>query len=445
MKSLGSFRNMVFIGLLVSCAGCTEDGAVAPDRVIEGDAEFVVDVSVSEVIPTVGIVTWSADIDTIDAATISFGPDRGYGMEAPVDLREPEYRTLLIGMKPSSTYHFRITAVGDGITYHSEDFTVETGPLMTGLPTTAVETAAPESLAPGFIVSVFVADSTVFILDGDGEYVWWYRTDIVEATRARMSYDGKTMLVGANNVENDGTGALLRVRMDGTEETRFDLPKLHHDFTVLPGNRVAYIEYDEDGPGLCDRIALLDETGETEVVDSLRADFGHRALDHEWCHSNALLYDAANDAYTLSVLEFNAIVKVSGDGALRWVFGGEESDFGGGDWRIQHGHQVFDDTVLLFNNAGNVWTNHSLALEYRLDDDAETAELVWQYEGGPISHFQGDVQRLENGNTLVVYSAAGEWHEVDPYGALLRRLAWPLGGVTGYATFRPSLYGPPPK
>jgi hypothetical protein len=436
---------------LMGCATGAGDGEPHPGNgdsdsdIVLGDAEFTVDVSVSEVIPTVGIVTWSADIEGIDAATIAFGLDTDYGMAAPVDLTEPAFRTLLIGMKPSKTYHFRITAVADGVTYRSEDCTVDTGPVMNGLPTLSVTPDEAAGLMPGFIVSNFVNDSTAFIVDGDGDYVWWYETDIFEATRARMSYDGKHMLVGANNVENDDSGALLKVRMDGYEETTLDLPKLHHDFTVLPGNAVAFIEYDETGDGLCDRIVELNESGERREVYSLRTDFDHRALDHEWCHSNAISHDETDDSYYLSVLEFNSILKVGSQGELRWVFGGEESDFDCDPWRIQHGHHVMGDMILLFNNAGNVWTNHSLALAYELDESAANAELVWQYDGGPISHYQGDVQRLPNDNTLVVYSAAGEWHEVDPEGECLRRFTWHVGGVTGYANFRETLYGPPPK
>ena len=59
---------------------------------------------------TVGIVTWSITASGITAAHIDFGLDTTYGMTAPVDLTAAMYRTLLLGMKPAKTYHFRITA-----------------------------------------------------------------------------------------------------------------------------------------------------------------------------------------------------------------------------------------------------------------------------------------------------------------------------------------------
>src|SRR5262252_6149931 len=64
----------------------------------------------SSKIPTVGIVTWSTTLAGVTSAQIDFGLTRSYGMTAPVDLNEATYRTLLLGMKPAMTYHYRITA-----------------------------------------------------------------------------------------------------------------------------------------------------------------------------------------------------------------------------------------------------------------------------------------------------------------------------------------------
>jgi hypothetical protein len=54
----------------------------------------------------------------------------------------------------------------------------------------------------------------------------------------------------------------------------------------------------------------------------------------------------------------------------------------------------------------------------------------------------GDVQRLENGNTLVTHSVSGVVEEVTPDGEPVRRLVFALGGALGYSTHRSSLYPP---
>ena len=54
--------------------------------------------------------------------------------EAPVDLAEPDYRTLLLGMKPNTEYHFRILAKAGNTVYRSNDYKIETGDVRNGLP-----------------------------------------------------------------------------------------------------------------------------------------------------------------------------------------------------------------------------------------------------------------------------------------------------------------------
>ena len=57
----------------------------------------------------------------------------------------------------------------------------------------------------------------------------------------------------------------------------------------------------------------------------------------------------------------------------------------------------------------------------------------------------GDVQRLDNGNTLMVHSSQGVIHEVDRHNTLIQEMTWASGAMLGYAMKRESLYGAPPK
>jgi hypothetical protein len=52
---------------------------------------------------TVGIATWSVDLGTLDEARIELGLDTTYGMTAPVDLREADFRALLLARCCSRT------------------------------------------------------------------------------------------------------------------------------------------------------------------------------------------------------------------------------------------------------------------------------------------------------------------------------------------------------
>ncbi|HEU5074737.1 MAG TPA: hypothetical protein VFU02_11195, partial [Polyangiaceae bacterium] len=77
-----------------------------------------------------------------------------------------------------------------------------------------------------------------------------------------------------------------------------------------------------------------------------------------------------------------------------------------------------------------------------LDVEALTAEEVWRYVDDKGSGSLGDVQRLNNGNTLITYSNAGWVYEVDAGKEIVQTFQTdPLG----YLQHRESLYGPPPK
>lgn len=414
---------------------------------------FTIDITSSPTIATVGILTWSLEHAPIDNAHVEFGPDMNYGLSAPVDLSgPPPYRTLLLGMKPDAEYHLRVVAQDGDDPLRSTDRVVRTGPLLNGLPAIQTDTPNPGSRAGGYTITAMMDQSVALVLDGDGDIVWWYQASRVDPAppqinRARMSYDGLHMLMGAHNLTNDGSGVILKVSMDGIEKEVIDTPSRHHDFTVLPEEGlIAYLEYDREGAGVCDRIVERAPDGTTRVVYAIRTDFSHLANETEWCHANAIDYVVAEDAYYITVLKLGMILKIDrAEGVLVWTFGGTESDFIGKGWGMYHQFHVLDDGLLIFNNGSLVGTAGSSAVEYGLDEINRTATWRWEYYGSETSLQLGDVQRLGNGNTLVTFSTAGTIHEVDLAGKMIQKFTISTGGAFGYTIRRDSLYGPPPQ
>lgn len=421
------------------------------------DCTFQVMESISQNIGTVGIVEWSVDLGAVDQAEIQFGLDTSYGMTAPVDLSEPGYRTLLLGMKPNQQYHFRIVASGGGQRCDSGDQTIMTQAPPNGvIPRLTINTPNPGARAGGFKVLSIYGSGYVIILDTDGDPVWWYKAPgTVNAanglSRARMSYDGKSMWMRNTNVANDGSSA-TRVAMDGSNPQSYDTNVVngHHDFTVTPDNGVAFIAFEQSG-SQCDDIVEMDEAGNVTTVYHLRDAVGELIGGGGGgpfggggqCHSNAIHYNAFDDTYTVSQRDFNTIVKVSRSGELKWILGGQISTFQGDvNWSVQHGHHNVSENEIVFFNNGT--SGPSTAVELQLM--GMQATRTWSYQTGNVSSFTlGDVQRLPNGNTLVVFSNAGEIHEVDEQGNLVESLSAGLSGAFGYIEARPTLYGPPPR
>jgi hypothetical protein len=160
------------------------------------------------------------------------------------------------------------------------------------------------------------------------------------------------------------------------------------------------------------------------------------------CHVNYLAYSSIDDTFYLSDWTSSTYTKISRTGDLLWVLNGEGATISGTNWEKQHGiHVLAPDHVLVFSN-GNPATAH----EFQLDLTAMAATEVWGYDGGVETNFGGDIQRLDNGNTLITYSSGGEIHEVNANSELVQRYAFPIGTTVSYSEKRPTLYGgPPPK
>jgi hypothetical protein len=69
-----------------------------------------------------------------------------------------------------------------------------------------------------------------------------------------------------------------------------------------------------------------------------------------------------------------------------------------------------------------------------------SADLVGSYSDGFKSLTLGDVQRLPNGNTLIIVSSSADIVELSPNDEVVQTIR---GTTFGYANFRETLYGAP--
>lgn len=432
-------------GSSAGTAGSSAGGAGGSAQGGSGGATtctFTVNHTRSTGIPTVEAVTFSTTLAGVTSARIDFGPSGAEPtMSAPVNLSEPMYRTLLLGMKGSRDYTFRIVATGPSGTCTSQDTTFTTGAVASNVPriTRTVMNAAAQD--KGFIITSggVGGNSPVVIIDADGDVVWW-ATAPNSTSRARMSFDGKHMYMMALNVGNTG-GEMRRILMDGTgaENNLSGLSTGHHDFTVLPDNGIAVIIWRSGCTAIVERSAtgtLTDVVANVNTIYQTTAD----------CHTNAIQYYASDQTYTLSDRNVNLFVKIRRNGQLVWQFGGSnpkgQAFTGSTSWQVNHGHYLMPDGKFIFFNNGPMQNGMSAALEYTLNTTSWTAtKTSWEYRASGVnSSVLGDTQRLPNGNTLVTFSTAGQIHEVSPTGQLVQRLQ---AQTFGYSEFRKSLYGPP--
>ena len=426
----------------------------------------------SSKISTVGIITWSTTLPSPTAAHIDFGLDTSYGLSAPVDLSIASYRTLLLGMKTSSTYHYRIIASNADGSCASDDNTITTGAGPNGFTPPTVATSNASALYGGFLVTGQFSQATIgstsgapaFILDKDGSLVWWYAVTGSDATGVAMSYDGQYIWMNNANVPNSTTH-VHRVTMDGLEDTDFSTPfsGLSHQLTPLPDGSVAFYAYGANG---CDDIKIFPANGtpSDSAMTLVNAKTAHGGSGN--CHVNNIQYSPSDDTLIFSDLDNNCLTKITRTGAMVWVLnggvGGVTSSFNGGSivWKGgEHGFTVLgtDDFVILNNNstmpAGSTTSwgsaagdgSGAQAIEVKLDLGAKTATQTWVYKASPkiVNDVLGDAQRLPNGNTMVDYATKGTIQEVDKDGNLLQTITSKTN--FGYIEKRATLYGPPPR
>jgi hypothetical protein len=419
--------------------------------------------STSPKIPTVGIVTWTTSLPDIKAAHIDFGLTPAYGMTAPVDITANDHRTLLLGMKPGKTYHYRIVASNQNGDCASDDYTITAGFLIAGLPriTVATKSTASPSLGGYLLAGEFVmagASLPAYIVDADGDLVWAYvASKMSDTTSARMDYAGTHVWINSSNKPSGGSASVHRVSMDGLtdEDLSSGFAGLQLQLTVLPDETVAFFAANAGG---CPDIKERSPAGSVTTIANAGTAQGVTGDCEVW----SLQHSRDDDTLVFSDMAHQSIVKVRRrDGATLWVLGGSAATFTGTTWQGgQAGlHVLAADRLLFFGNNSKTLGggasqpslggagDGSLAIELALDLAGKQASQVWAYKASPgiQNDVMGDVQRLPNGNTIVAYSSKGVLHEVDASGTLLQEWTWSVGMSFGYVAKRASLYGPPPR
>jgi hypothetical protein len=444
-------------GLATGGGGAGWDGSVAgAGGLADGGSDaascqFTVSTNeVSAQIPTVGVVEWSLAGDPPASAKIVYTLKNGaasllnQGGEAPVPLANANYRTLLLGLKQSKDYTFHIEASRGGSSCVSPDYALPTTGSLPNAPNVTVNVAQPELREPGFIVTssgTFVPDSA-FIIDADGEIVWYFPGP-VDTARAQMDYEGNNMWMIALNVLNED-GEMRYVSMDGAESYQ-NVPGLedaHHDFTVMPGGKVAALVWSIPGDDVPSDLVVRSPDGGVTTPFTI----GSNLYLSDTFHANAIHYLPSADSFTIADRNPSVVVDVSSAGVPAWQLGGVCDGAPTGNhcspqsWQVNHGHHLLDDgTLLVFNNTETSGVAHVLEFQLSNTPGALSATLVHDYPGTAASSTLGDVQRLPGGNTLVTYSNAAVIEELDPNWNVVQTFSVRVG----YSNWRPTLYGPP--
>ena len=371
-------------------------------------------------------LTWQTDEPS--TSYVEFGVSDYTHFVEDLDLVE-NHEVALYGLRPQTEYRIRVTSrSADGERGLPATTTYQTRGVPFDDALFELTELREDLVEPGWTLTnlAFSEGNTevlAVIFDEEG-YPVWYRYLGHEEGRA----DVVVTMTEADNVLIGGAVAAGRgpaeVSLDGTvcweghEQPEGLAPAayMHHSFVKMSNDNYMALRYDYDD-GMKDVIEEFDADLNTvwlwnagdhpeEVGDT----YTHGNLAEAYLDRDAVLYSARGTS-AVSLID-----RPTGD--VQWTLG-DNYDFqevsGHPDPWFQHQHApefTDDGTLLLFDN-GIDDRGFSRAIEYALDEDDMTAEVVWEYPGDIADDVWhqgkwGDTDRQPNGNTLITAGSPDE-------------------------------------
>lgn len=390
-----------------------------------------------------------ADVRVANAKSVAieYGADSLFQQNTPVTQVSANTKQLaVLGLTPSTKYFLRARATS--ATDHHATSATQTF-ITAALPDDFTKFSRLTNKLPanGLVMLSFIASgpsakSYAQVITNEGRIAWYreFAQPVVDFQKQpNGNYTAHTSLDASPSrfFELDHTGNVLREfaastgLATGPHELRlfdngyclFGVEFRTMDLTAMGGLANASVR------GLVvehhrDNAALRWNTFEHLEVTEGAADVDLSAAQVNPWHGNAI--DIDHDGHLLvSFRNSDQIVKINAQtGAIMWRLGGKKNQFtfvndSFNGFSHQHGiRRLANGNVILFDN-GNLHTPPtSRAVEYRLDEQAKTSTLVWEYRHEPALYgfALGFAQRLANGNTLICYGIAQRIVEVDPAG-----------------------------
>lgn len=428
--------------LMLACTSAGDDsGAAAPPDDVTLSAELI------EASPSSIRVQWDLGETAVQQVIVRAESDAGDVVRLEVD--PAQGLAVIWGLHPEAEVDVQVDLVGAEQTWTEDLGVLTTAPVPPELPALIANGDDP---FPGeLLLTTFVLDPAAAVLiDHEGTIRWWrIFEELPELTRVRVSPDGLTLTAVAANPHAESEDSLVQIPLSGGPMEILPVSQAHHDFVQLPDGTMTVLVHEVrevDGQDMIgDRILEIAPDGtQTIVFDAWETwtptATGANPAGTGFTHGNHIDYDAARDQYLVSFFGRWTIDRIDrATGSLVWELGSStEADFHtstGSPWFIEgaHGFQLMGDRLLYFEN-GLMDRQLSRVVELELDEDNKICDPVWMYDNtqGLYSVSLGDVDRLDNGNTLVDFSTNGHMEVVTPDREVIWQLGAEIGGIFGY-------------
>ena len=413
--------------LVLGCTPPAEDDS-APDtqpddtgvEAIDEDPIELDDLSLeaSEAITLVATLSWTTNIEA--GAAVQIGQGGEFTTEVDYGVVGTEHEVIVVGMRAEQDYELRpVSRTAGGQEIFGEVQTFTTGEVPEPWLPMTIDRYDPSRTHEGWtlynIATSFTTPAFSVMVDMEGYPVWYYhageggRSDLVPKL-----VDGDHVLIGpgvpsgAHPLVVDLAGEIL---WEGPQQDLgFTDGGFHHVFLEMDSGDYMLVEYSANDLGyMGDTIMVYNQ--ELELIWEW-CTFDHLEDHPSWVHTNSVFLDEANDRIYANSYQMGNTFEIDLDsGDVLWTFG-VDGDFAPDPYAIEpfpmhaHAFSILDDGNLLIYDNGDEDRGYSRVVEFALDTEAMTSEIVWQYPGTLAydpwwCSAWGDVDRLPNGNTLI--------------------------------------------
>ncbi len=417
-----------------------------------------------------GVLTFTTDEPTTDQVQVTNLGDGGADNSFSVPLGgKPPTKThsiAVLGLRADSPFTFDVTTTDAASRSATTSVDYTTGPLPAVIPPVQVVQNDKTRTSPGYTMLDLWAwtatpptaymdgtRSSIVIVDGDGQVVWyWLSTSSPPTDPKKLPNGDISFLSGGGDpswIEIDMMGSPVRtysstqLGLDYLQHEIFPEPGTAHylglssqlrsisGYPTVDGGTTTYsvvgdvvAEFDSDG-GVLNQWSdfdMLDPHYEGDPVEFNDPYWNFHYKDagptKDWTHGNAVVVDPTDGNILASSRTLSWIYKFDrNDGGLPkllWRLGP------GGDFALtntndgfqynQHGANVLPNGhVMAFDNGSDrpndagVSGLYSRSVEFSLDTTNMQATIVWQYQESPpfYSFFLGSSYPLPNGNVLI--------------------------------------------
>ena len=403
------------------------------------------------------------------------------------------HKVLVIGMKAQQTYMIKAISANSGGSVNATG-TFTTGTLPAQIPNGTVMINDTTKSQPGWTlmnVQKGQGDTRArsdyppyaVMYDSDGKPVWYYvdgtKPDIGGAVSTQLTDKG--VLIGPSWDANTTIDAVVPIEVDLAGNTVWQCPasvcgnkNFTHHASKLSNGDYMLIEYITTN-GLQNPF-FREVSPSNQIVWSL--DYASlvpppSGSSGDWCHANSVTVDIAKNVVYANCRWAGLLKTTYQNPTRQWLLQGTYIKTKIGDFTFSpsnsgfsdtHDPEIHDDgTICFFDNGGygsgatggSTTMFHSRAVEYKIDETAKTATLVWEFPGNATvpdawytnnwyTPFWGDVDRLPNGNHLVAAGIRNPSVESRVFEVTTdRTVVWEFRFPPDYGVYRADRITPP--